>query len=231
MHTQALRDDLTQHLAADLDEGHSLSVEDRLADLDLTDEQIAGAVEIIEAEIERAAMHQTATVIRRIFIHLAGCNSQTAALAHALGFGEQTLDEMAQRFGVSKQNVGNLAAYVRPHLGPLVERRRGEWLLPPSPNGEVWLTVPQARKLTGAAAQLITRAIHDSKVHWVELRKRYFVEETSLLAWREADHLAAAQERLTPKPRVQHVCQTQRTPITPAPSRSSAPAQLQRLSA
>lgn len=200
MHTEQLHEQYAIRIAADLDAGHSLTVEDRLADLGLTEAQIAAAAQIIEDSIERTALHQTAQVIRRIFLHLAGCNAQTAALARALGFTEESLDEIGVRLGMSKQGLGNLVAKIQPMLGPLAPERKAQRApeFPPAPAGETWVTVPQARKLTGRSVEALHRAMKGAEVHWVQMGNRFFFDEASLLAWQEAQDVAAAQDRLTP---------------------------------
>jgi hypothetical protein len=220
MHTERLIENRDNHLTAELAEGHELSVEDRLADLGLTEEQITAAVEIVEQETERLAFHRAAQVLRRIFLHLIACGPQTAALARALGFGEESLDSISSKLGTSKQNLGNIIALIRPHLGPLVaERERKPFELPPAPHDEVWLSLPQSRKLSGLAAQAINQAIRDGRLHWVVLAKRIFIEEGSLLAWQAERQIEAARSRLTPGPTDRTPCQT--TTINQPPSKSS----------
>lgn len=68
MHTEQLHEQYAVRIAADLDAGHSLTVEDRLADLGLTEAQIAGrrrALHIIARKLSGASISSWPDVIFR----------------------------------------------------------------------------------------------------------------------------------------------------------------------
>ncbi len=193
-------------------ENEHLELSDRLAEAGLTPSQVQAVEALVEAEIERESFHHAGDVLRRIFAHLSGCNSACAALAHALGLTDgQSISDLALVLGVSKQNVGNMAARVAPVLGPLAVSKAGRRnITRPTAPGE-WLTLAEASRLTGRVGQAMQDAAKDGKLSRIIVRNQAFFEEADLLRWLheltiETSSWTKRQPRHLPKPKRLTTC-------------------------
>ncbi len=126
MRYQQLHDQFIQPTPADLTPDRSAPIEDRLAELGLTDEQIEGALELIDEDADRIGYHRAAIVLREVFGRVAGVSSAGAALAHVLSqYNVKSLRDLAAELPPvngkhrSKQSVGNWVPDLREALGPL----------------------------------------------------------------------------------------------------------------
>lgn len=221
MHTEKLQSEqMAVHWAADLDPGHSLSVQDRLQDLDLSDAQAAAVERIIESQIETQGMHYAAGVLRRIFLFMAGRNTTCAALAHGLGLhDEATLSQLAENLGCQKQAAQNLQRVLLPLLpfAPTATHRIGrrEVVRPAAP-GE-WLSIIEVKRLCKQSRDKITAAAAAGEVVREFVGTQAFYREDSVLAWSERIEQSAAEARLlTARSKV---CpHSQADPTSPPPS-------------
>lgn len=185
-------------IAAELDAGNEVSVEDRLRECGVTDEALHEVMVVVDAEAERAGMHYAAEVLRRIAVLFAGKSVMGAGLAHLFGAGnEQSLDELAQQFGCSKQAVHQAKQRIRAVLYPLLPDamapRPQKPVTRPTEPGE-WLLVAEAVRLSGTCADTLHDAAKRGHIRSVMVGKRRFIEEGSLLEHMSKAQIAAAQD-------------------------------------
>ncbi len=197
--TNALETAVHNRLAAELEEGNGLSVEDRLKEC-VPAGAVAEVMAIIDSEAEKAGMHYACEVLRRIAVLFAGKSIMGAGLAHLLGAGnEQSLDELARQFGCSKQAVHQAKQRVRAVLFPLLPDacapRLPKPVVRPTEQGE-WLCVGEAIRLTGLSADALHEAARRGDVRSVRLGKRRFIDEASLLEYVSKSQIATAEAEL-----------------------------------
>ena len=128
MRYQQLHEEYLQRTPADLTPDRSAPIEDRLAELGLNDEQIAGALELIDEDGDRIGYHRAAVVLREIFRRLGSESSAGAALAHVVSqHNEKSLAQLAAELPPirgkrrSKQACGNQVPEIRRALAGLVD--------------------------------------------------------------------------------------------------------------
>lgn len=184
-------DHLSQVRAPEIEEGRESSFADRLAELGLTDLQIDAVDELAGTESERRGFHYAAAVLQRMFAFAAERSIFGASLYHAFGFSELSLDELADRFGVSKQAVGNVQSRIRNTIGVLIPdappptRARKK----PDAPGE-WLTVREASRLANASVPVISHAGRMGNLPHIEHDNQHWYEEAEVLKWAQAFHTA-----------------------------------------
>ena len=118
----------TLKLAPELAVGRETPVEDRLADLGLSEDQVAGVQELVEQEAAREGFHKAATLLVWVGERLRSHSSHAAAVAEALGLhGGEGLAAVGARVGCSKQALSVLTAKVAavfPETAALSPRER-----------------------------------------------------------------------------------------------------------
>lgn len=197
MHTQQLPGaDYAIHLAAELDPGHdALTLADQLGEAGLTATQIKAVEALVFRESERLSFHRAGEVLRRVFCHISSYNSACAGLCYALGLsGGRSISDLAAELGFSKQAVGNMTARLVPLLGPLAVSKAGRHELARPTEPGTWLTLAEAAKVSGRAAQAIQAAAQVGELRRVMVGNRGFIGEADLLAWDERSQLTKATE-------------------------------------
>ena len=186
-------------ISPELYEDRGLTFAERLEEIGLTSEQIEGVEGIVEAEAEHRGFHFAASVLKRIFAHLAGHSTICAALAHGLGlYDETSVSALAERLGTSKQALGNYWTGIADMLGPLAPPSAKRAIAPrPTLPGE-WLSAVEARKLTGRSMTIIQSAAQAGKIHRELAGTRYYYLESDLLKWDQGLQFAGC--KLTRRP-------------------------------
>lgn len=187
---------IARHGLAETSEDRQPSVQDQLRDAGVPDEAIVTAMEIIEHEAEFLAFGYAAKTLRRILAFASGRSVTGAALAHALGFGEEeSMVELASRFGASKQAVHQsklrLLAIVGPCLPTATRRAPSHTISRPSLPGE-WLTQAEAARVAGVNSTMIGNAVKAGALPHTEHNHQFWILEDDVIAWSEARAAAEA---------------------------------------
>ena len=187
-------------ISPELYEDRGLTFAERLEEIGLTSKQIEAVEGIVEAESEHRGFHFAASVLKRIFAHLAGHSTICAALAHGLGlYDETSVSALAERLGTSKQALGNYWTGIADMLGPLAPPSPKRGIAPrPTLPGE-WLSAVEARKLTGRSMTIIQSAAAAGKIHRELAGTRYYYLESDLLKWDQGLQFAGCKLTRRPK--------------------------------
>ena len=187
-------------ISPELYEDRGLTFAERLEEIGLTSKQIEAVEGIVEAESEHRGFHFAASVLKRIFAHLAGHSTICAALAHGLGlYDETSVSALAERLGTSKQALGNYWTGIADMLGPLAPPSAKRAIAPrPTLPGE-WLSAVEARKLTGRSMTIIQSAAAAGKIHRELAGTRYYYLESDLLKWDQGLQFAGCKLTRRPK--------------------------------
>ena len=187
-------------ISPELYEDRGLSFAERLEEIGLTSKQIEAVEGVVETESEHRGFHFAASVLKRIFAHLAGHSTICAALAHGLGlYDETSVSALAERLGTSKQALGNYWTGIADMLGPLAPPSAKRAIAPrPTLPGE-WLSAVEARKLTGRSMTIIQSAAAAGKIHRELAGTRYYYLESDLIAWDQTLQFGGC--RLTRRPK------------------------------
>lgn len=191
---------LALKLSPELAEDRGLTFTERLEEIGLTSKQIEAVEGVVETESEHRGFHFAASVLKRIFAHLAGHSTICAALAHGLGlYDETSVSALAERLGTSKQALGNYWTGIADMLGPLAPPSAKRAIAPrPTLPGE-WLNAVEARKLTGRSITVIQAAAVAGKIKRELAGTRFYYLESDLLKWDQG--LQFAGSRLTRRPK------------------------------
>jgi hypothetical protein len=228
VHAQSLpHPDVRIYLAAELEPDRSLTLAERLEELDLSESQAAAVLAVVEREIETQAFHHAAGVLRKIFVLMSGKNSTCAALAHGLGLHNETpLSELAGALNCSKQALQNLQRVLLPVLpfAPADTKRLPHVHVRPTAPGE-WLSVVEARRVSGRSSAKIAEAATAGEVVREVVKGQAFYREDTVMAWSEGIAQTEAQARLTKCARLKP-CHSPRQTTAPAQDKPVPPISL-----
>ena len=161
--------------------GNELSIQDRLQDAGVTDEAMPEVMAVLHDEAKRVGWHLTTEALAVIGKRLSKYSTHCASVAHALGIADGSLDALAAHFGCAKQAIGNSASELKRAFSgatvlpkpPMPIKR------PDSPNGEVWMTYPEAHHLSGFGAVRLEKL---PGIIRTRAGTRKFYEKASLVA-------------------------------------------------
>ena len=187
-------------ISPELAEDRGLTFTERLEEIGLTSKQIEAVEGVVETESEHRGFHFAASVLKRIFAHLAGHSTICAALAHGLGlYDETSVSALAERLGTSKQALGNYWTGIADMLGPLAPPSPKRGIAPrPTLPGE-WLSAVEARRLTGRSITIIQSAAAAGKITRQLAGTLHYYLESDLIAWDQGLQFAGCKLTRRPK--------------------------------
>jgi hypothetical protein len=184
-------------IAAELEEGHEASTEERLLDAGVPAKALNDVMEVVAQIVEPLAWHRCALALRQV-LSVASQHSPHGAAIHACILGDESLAKLGDVHGVSKQRISQLAAQLAPLFpkAALVTKVKLPHCSRPAPiDGDEWVDGRQAIKL-GVPSQSFKRLIESGELRVTKTAgKKLWYLESTVLAVAERLTLEAAEAR------------------------------------